>query len=148
MSENHDWRKTLGGIMEKHARASRAERENRQFEEFIASVVTPALNELADELRKHERIVMIRPAPAAISISVRNGETEEIAFTVLRRSAPNAVVAYAEVRLRKGQRFVKIEANIREGEGQAPLEQTTGDDVIECFLKYYGQVLEAGTQDG
>lgn len=142
---DQDWRKTLGGIMEKHARASRAERENRQFEEFIATVVTPALNELADELRKHERIVMIRPAPAAISLSVRNGESEEISFTVLRRSAPNAVVACAEIRLRKGQRFVKIESNIKEG--QAPLEQTSGDDIIGCFLKYYGQVLEAGTQD-
>ncbi len=144
---DQDWRKTLGGIMEKHARASRAERENRQFEEFLASVVTPALNELADELRKHERIVTIRPLPAAVALSVRNGETEEISFTVLRRSAPNAVVAYAEIRLRKGQgqRFVKIESNIREG--QAPLEQTTGEDIIGCFLKYYGQVLEAGTQD-
>ena len=141
-----DWRQELGNILEKRARASRAEQENAQFEAFMRDVVAPALNDLADELRKHDRNVSVRTAPAAMVLSVSNGEFEEISFRVLRRSVPNFVVAYAEIRLRKGQRLVRIETNIKEG--QAPLAETTQDDIISCFLKYYSMVLDTDQQAG
>lgn len=139
-----DWRKELGNILEKRARASRAEQENAQFEVFMRDVVAPALNDLAEELRKHDRNAVVRPAPAAMVLSVSNGEFEEISFRVLRRSAPNFVIAYAEIRIRKGQRLVKLDANIKEG--LVPLDQTTQDDIITCFLKHYGMVLDSDQQ--
>ena len=139
-----DWRQELGSILEKRARASRAEQENAQFEAFMRDVAAPALNDLAVELRKHDRNAIVRTAPAAMVLSVSNGESEEISFRVLRRSVPNFVVAYAEVRLRKGQRLVKMDTNIKEG--QSPLSETTQDDIIACFLKYYAMVLDSNQQ--
>lgn len=139
-----DWRLELGNILEKRARASRAEQENAQFEAFMRDVASPALNDLADELRKHDRNAIVRTAPAAMVLTVSSGETEEISFRVLRRSVPNFVVAYAEVRLRKGQRLVRMDTNIKEG--QSPLAETTQDDIIACFLKYYAMVLDSSQQ--
>ncbi len=139
-----DWRKELGNILEKRARASRAEQENAQFEAFMRDVAAPALNDLAEELRKHDRNATVRTAPAAMVLAVSNGDSEEISFRVLRRSVPNFVVAYAEVRLRKGQRLVRMDTNIKEG--QAPLSETTEDDIIACFLKYYAMVLDSSLQ--
>ena len=139
-----DWRQQLGSILEKRARASRAEQENAQFEAFMREVVSPALNDLAAELRAHDRNAVVRSAPAAMVLSVSNGEFEEISFRVLRRSVPNFVVAYAEVRLRKGQRLVRLDTNIKEG--QVPLAETTQDDIIACFLKYYAMVLDSDQQ--
>lgn len=136
-----DWRAELDGILERRARASRAAQESAQFEKFLHTVVSPALNDLAVELRKHGRTVSIREAPVSMVISVRNAEVEEISFRVLRRSVPDAVIAYAEVRIRKGQRLVSTEANIREG--IVPLEETTSDDVIHSFLRHYAMVLDA-----
>ncbi len=141
-----DWRQELGNILEKRARASRAEQEKAQFEAFMRDIVAPALNDLAEELRKHDRNVNVRTAPAAMVLSVSNGEFEEISFRVLSRSVPNFVVAYAEIRLRKGQRLVRIETNIKEG--QTPLSETTQDDIISCFLKYYSMVLDSDQQAG
>ncbi len=141
-----DWRLELGNILGKRAGASRAEQENAQFEAFMRDIVAPALNDLAEELRKHDRTAAVRTAPAAMVLSVSNGEFEEISFRVLRRSVPNFVVAYAEIRLRKGQRLVRIETNIKEG--QTPLAETTQEDIISCFLKYYSMVLDTDQQAG
>lgn len=111
------------------------------FEKFLKEVVAPAFNDLAAELRKHGRNVSVREAPVSMVISVRSAEMEEISFRVLRRSVPNAVIAYAEVRIRKGQRLVSTESNIREG--IVPLEETTSGDVIGSFLRHYAMVLDS-----
>ena len=136
-----DWKAELSGILERRARASRAAQESAQFEKFLKSVVSPAFNDLAAELRKHGRSVTIREAPVSMVISVRSAEMEEISFRVLRRSVPDAVIAYAEVRIRKGQRLVSTEANIREG--IVPLDETTSEDVINSFLRHYAMVLDS-----
>jgi hypothetical protein len=138
-----DWRKELGGILEGRTRASRAEQENAQFETFLQQVASPALNELADELKRHKRDAQVRTAPAAIQLTVRNGDIEEIAFRVLKRSVPNGIVPYAEVRLRKGLRLVKTEGVLRDTPAVATIEEASRDDVIQCFLKHYRMVLDA-----
>ena len=138
-----DWRKELGGILEGRARASRAEQENAQFDTFLQQVASPALHELADELKRHKRDAQVRTAPAAIQLTVRNGDIEEIAFRVLKRSVPNGIVPYAEVRLRKGLRLVKTESVLRDTPAVATIEEVCRDDVIQCFLKHYRMVLDA-----
>ena len=135
-----DWRKELGSILEKRAQASRAEQENALFETLHRDVVQPALAELAEELRAHGRTATTHATPAAISLSVKNGDCEEISFRVLRRSVPNAIIAYAEIRLRKGLRLVRMDAPIKEGP-TTPLDATTKDDIIACFLKHYGMIF-------
>lgn len=136
-----DWRSELGSILEKNARLSRAERENAEFENFLQKVAIPAMNDLATELRNKGRAAVVRRAPAALGLTVSNGDHEEITFRLLRRSAPDRVIAVAEVKMRKGQRLVGTEAPIKDS--LAPLDETTGDDIIACFLKYYAQVLES-----
>ena len=139
----NDWRKELSGILEGRARASRAEQENALFENFLLQVAAPALNELAEELRRHQRDAQVRTAPAAIQLVVRNNEVEEIAFRVLKRSSPNGLVPYAEVRLRKGLRLVKMESGMRDPPALPTLEEVVKEDVIACFLKHYRMVLDA-----
>ena len=139
----NDWRKELGSILERRSRASRAERENVQFENFLKTVADPAFQELAEELKRHNRDAQIRITPASIQISVRNNEAEEIAFRVLKRSVPTGLVPFAEVRLRKGPRFVKMESLLRDSPEMVPVEATTQDDVISCFLRHYRMVLDA-----
>ena len=138
-----DWRKELGGILEGRARASRAEQENAQFDVFLQQVAAPALNELAEELKHHKRDAQVRSAPAAIQLTVRNNDVEEIAFRVLKRSVPQGLVPFAEVRLRKGLRFVKNESVFRDPPASATLDDITHEDIIQCFLKHYRIVLDA-----
>lgn len=138
-----DWRKELSGILEKRARASRAEKESAQFEKFLQEVAKPALEELAEELKLHNRMSQIRLTPASILLTVRNEDTEEIAFRVLKRSVPTAIVPYAEVRLRKGLRFVKMESTLRDTTEPIAVQNSTKDDVINCFLRHYKMVLDA-----
>lgn len=138
-----DWRKELGGILEGRARASRAEQENAQFDAFLQQVAAPALNDLATELQQHGRDAQVRTLPAAIQLVVRHGEVEEIAFRVLKRSVPNGLVPFAEVRLRKGLRLVKTESVFRDPPALATIEEIQPDDVIRCFLKHYRMVLDA-----
>lgn len=138
-----DWRKELGGILEGRARASRAEQENAQFEGFLQRVATPALRQVADELVQHNRDASVREAPASIMLTVRNGDVEEIAFRVLKRSMPTGLVPYAEVRLRKGLRLVKTESVFRDSPPPYTLDDVTADDVIRCFLRHYRMVMDA-----
>jgi hypothetical protein len=138
-----DWRKELGGILEGRVRASRAEQENAQFEAFLRQVAAPALKELTEELVSHKREAQVREAPAAILLTVRNGDVEEIAFRVLKRPAANGIVPYAEARLRKGVRIVRAEGFLRDAATPYVLEDVTKEDIIRCFLKYYRMVLDA-----
>lgn len=138
-----NWRKELGGIVEGRARASRAEQENAQFEAFLQGVASPALREVADELAQHKRDAQVRAAPASVMLTVRNGEVEEIAFRVLKRSIPNGIIPYAEVRLRKGLRLVKVDGAFRESPPAYGLQEVTTDDVIACFLRHYRMVMDA-----
>ena len=138
-----DWRKELSGILERRTRASRAEQENALFDEFLQNVAGPALNELATELERHGRDAQIRTLPAAMQLVVRYGDVEETAFRILKRSVPNGLVPYAEVRLRKGLRLVKTESVLRDTPTLTLLEEINSGDVINCFLKHYRMVLDS-----
>ncbi len=138
-----DWRKELGGILEGRVRASRAEQENAQFEAFLRQVAAPAFKELTEELARHGREAQVREAPAAILLTVRNGDVEEIALRVLKRPASNGIVPYAEARLRKGGRIVRAEGFLRDPTTQYTLDDVAKEDIIRAFMKYYRMVLDA-----
>ena len=139
-----DWRAELGKIMDGRTKATRAEVENARFAEFLATVVTPVLKELADELGRHDRKVAVRETTISSAMTVSNGDTEEISFRVLARSLPSGIVPYAEIRLRKGQRLVKAESYFK-GAGQAnTIELVKGPDIIACFLSYYRTAIDVG----
>ena len=142
MSTN--WRSELNKIMDGRAKATRAQLETARFADFLSTVVLPALQELATELGQHDRKAMVRETTASATLTVLQGETEEIAFRVLARSLPAGIVPYAEVRLRKGLRLVKAEGHLKKTGPSCTIEQVQGPDVIDCFLSYYRTALDAG----
>lgn len=138
-----DWRNELTGIMGGKARATRAEQENALFEEFLDSTAMPALAEVSDELGgKHGRDAQVRRAPASVTLSVRAGDVEEITFRVMKHFVQSGILPRAEVRLNRGQRFVKYESMFKDDPQTYPIAEVTKDDIILCFLKYYRMVMD------
>jgi hypothetical protein len=129
-------------------RATRAEVENAQFEVFLSKVALPALRSLAEELARHNREATVREAPASAILTVRNGINEEIRFQIMKRYASSGIVPYAEVRLLKGQRYVKYDGNfVPEGQSYT-MDEVTSEKIIACFLEHFRMVLDAGTEFG
>jgi hypothetical protein len=140
-----DWRSELHNIIDNRAKTTRAEVESARFVQFLENVAMPAFQELSAELGKHDRKVTVRQTSISATVSVSSGDTEEISFRILSRSLPSGIVPYAEVRMRKGQRLVKAESNLK---GTAPaagtIEHVVAGDVIASFLSYYRAALESG----
>jgi len=140
-----DWRNELNGILGGKARVTRAEQENAVFEEFLGATAMPALTEVAEELNgKHGRDAQVRHAPASVTLSVRSGDTEEIAFRVMKHFVPNGILPRAEVRINRGQRFVKYECMFKDDPQNYPISDVAKDDIIGCFIKYYKMVMDGG----
>ena len=140
-----DWRNELSGILGGRARATRAEQENAQFEGFLDTVAMPALTEVAEELNaKHGRDAQLRRAPASVTLNVRAGETEEISFRVMKHFVQTGILPRAEVRLNRGQRYMKYESPFKDDPQSYPISAVTKTEIIACFLKYYRLVMEQG----
>jgi len=138
-----DWRNELSGILGGKARSTRAEQENAFFEAFLDTVAMPALSEIAGELsNKHGRDAQVRRAPASVTLSVRSGEVEEITFRVMKNFVQNGILPRAEVRLNRGQRFVKYESMFKDDPQTYPISEVTKEEVIACFIRYYRMVME------
>ncbi len=143
-----DWRNELNGILGGKARATRAEQENALFEAFLDSTAMPALTEIAEELNgKHGRDAQVRRAPASATLGVRNGDVEEITFRVMKHFVQNGILPRAEVRLNRGQHFVKYESMFKDGVQNYPISDVAKDEIIACFIKYYRLVMDAGAAD-
>jgi hypothetical protein len=127
-------------------RATRAEVENAQFEVFLTRTALPALRSIAVELSRHNREATVREAPASAILTVRYGINEEIRFQIMKRYAASGIVPYAEIRLLKGQRFVKYDGNFAP-EGQPyTMDEVTEDKIIACFLEHFRMVLETSAE--
>ena len=143
-----DWRNELNGILVGKARVTRAEQENAVFEAFLDATAMPALAEIAEELNgKHGRDAQVRRAPASATLSVRSGEVEEITFRVMKHFVQSGILPRAEVRLNRGQRFVKYECMFKDDPQNYPIADVTKEEVIGCFLKYYRMVMDNSTPD-
>ena len=141
-----DWRQELGSIIQGRMRSTRAEIENAQFELFLSRVAIPALRQLAEELKKYNREAIVREAPASAALTVRCGINEEIRFQIIKRYASSGIVPYADIRLLKGQRFVKYDGNFAP-EGQSyTMEDVTLDHIITCFLEHFRMVLDTSIE--
>ncbi len=138
-----DWRNELSGIIGGKARVTRAEQENALFEDFLDTVALPALTEVAEELNgKHGRDAQVRRAPASVTFSVRTADVEEISFRVMKHFVQNGILPRAEVRLNRGQRFVKYESMFKDDPQNYPITEVTKEEIIGCFIKYYRMVMD------
>ena len=138
-----DWRNELSGILGGKARVTRAEQENAVFEEFLGATAMPALKEVAEELNgKHGRDAQVRHAPASVTLSVRSGDAEEITFRVMKHFVQTGILPRAEVRINRGQRFLKYECMFKDDPQNYPISAVTKEEVIGCFIKYYKMVMD------
>ncbi|MBQ9431007.1 MAG: hypothetical protein IJU44_05590 [Kiritimatiellae bacterium] len=141
----NDWRSTLNSMIKSRVGVTRAEQENAAFEQFLDAVALPALNELAEELiTNHQRNAQVRRAPASVTLQVRDGEEEEITFRVMKHFAPNGILPRAEVRMIKGNRYVKYSSMFKPDPQNYNAMEVTQEEIIYCFLKYYGMVMNGG----
>ncbi len=134
-----DWRVELNGLLGTRTRTTRAEKEDAIFQSFLSQTVLPAFTQIGEELAKYGRESIVREAPAAAMLTVRNGDEEEISFRVLRRSLPTSVVPYAEIRARerRGLRIMKSEAVFRDSSGPYSLDDVAAEDIIRVFMRCY-----------
>lgn len=135
-----DWKKELENIFLSDSLASRAERENAQFAKFLREVVTPALNEIAGEMRRLGRTASVREAPASTILTVyRNGgNVEEICYSVTRRFVNDGILPLAHVRVvRTNARTTTHEEPFRREDTAYTLEDVTAADIIQSFLMFY-----------
>ncbi len=134
-----DWKKELEGIFFADSQASRAERENARFARFLREIVTPALQAIGDEMRRLGRTVSVREAPASTIITVyRDGNIEEICYSVIRQFISDGIVPRAKVRVvRTNARTTTHDEPLRSDGEPYSLEEVTQQDVIRSFLSFY-----------
>jgi len=138
-----DWKKELSGIISSKSRASRAQQENAVFEAFLDEVAIPALKKIAAELNEnHERDTQVRRAPASATLNVRHEDNDEIIFQVMKHFVQSGILPRAEVRLSRGQKLIKYAGMFKDDPQSYPVSDITGDDVIQCFLKYYRLTMD------
>ena len=143
----NDWRSELNGMMGARACVTRAEQENAAFEHFLDTVAKPALEEVAEELvRNHGRDAQVRRAPASVSLQVRYGDEEEITFRVLKHYVQSGILPHADVRLNRAAHYLKYESMFKPDPQTYPISDVTGEEIIRCFLKYYGMVMCGGNR--
>lgn len=123
---------------------TRAEQEEAEFMAFIEHVVRPAFSRIGQQLADKGRTISTQETRAACGITVRNGSTEEMSFRVMRQSLPTSVVPTIEVKMheRHGLRIQKKSGPLRNASDQIPpLSETTPDDLVRAFGKYYAEAL-------
>jgi hypothetical protein len=135
-----NWKKELEDIFLSDSLASRAERENARFSQFLREVVTPALNEVAGEMRRLGRTASVREAPASTILTVyrNNGAVEEICYSVTRRFINDGILPEAHARVvRTNARATTHEEPFRPEGTQYTIDDVTSEDIIRSFLTFY-----------
>lgn len=134
------WKQELEDIFLSDSQASRAERENARFAKFLREVVTPALSEVAGEMRRLGRTASVREAPASTILTVyrNNGSVEEICYSVTRRFVNDGILPLAHVRVvRTNARTTTHEEPFRPEGTQYTIDDVTVEDIIRSFLTFY-----------
>lgn len=135
-----DWRAELGNFLIDRNRKSRAEKDAARFRAFMDNTALPALQEVANELKKYGRVASVRQTEAAAVLSVAmEGETE-MTFYVLYRTQTDATLlpcAEAHYRNRSGQATAKANVLFRDLSTPYTLEDISKEEIIQGFLEAY-----------
>lgn len=135
-----DWKQELENIFLSDSQSSRAERENARFVKFLREVATPALNEVADEMRRLGRMATVREAPASTILTVYrdNGSVEEICYSVTRQYVSDGILPRASARVvRMNSRTTTHDEPFRPEGVHYTIDDVTQADVIRTFLNFY-----------
>ncbi len=134
-----DWKLELENIFLSDSQASRAERENARFAKFLREVATPALSEIAEEMRRLGRTASVREAPASTILTIyRNANVEEICYSVTRQFVNDGILPRANVRVvRTNSRSTTHDEPLRPVTEHYTIDDVTKEDVIRSFLAFY-----------
>ena len=135
-----DWKQELESIFLSDSQSSRAERENARFVRFLGDVATPALTEIAEEMRRLGRTANVREAPASTILTIYrdNGSVEEICYSVTRQYISNGILPMAKVRVvRMNSRTTTHDEPFRPEGVPYTIDDVTKEDVIRSFLTFY-----------
>jgi len=133
-----EWRQQLDSFFEKKVQLT-PDKEITDFSRFIAEVVMPAFEEVAPELEKHGRSVLIRNSVSSAAMIITFSGEEEMTYRVQGRRYPNKVLPYAEVRCRerRGLRYLTVESMFRSDSATYKLADISKDEIIQSFLENY-----------
>ncbi len=134
-----DWKQELENIFLSDSQASRAERENARFVRFLREVATPALNEIAEEMRRLGRVASVREAPASTILTIyREGNVEELCYSVTRQYVNDGILPRANARVvRMNARTTTHDEPFRPENVRHTIDDVTKEDVIRSFLTFY-----------
>lgn len=140
-----DWRNSLNSFF-KESEQGDQETQKTPFERFISDVAVPAFEELRKELEQHGRRVTIRESSSSAVVTVTNGGTEEITYSLQERSFPDRMLPIAKVRMRErgGLKLVTVDAMLRSGAPDYTTEDITQEEVINSILHHYMSRVKLG----
>ena len=139
-----DWRDQLGSILNEAA-AHKVETKTTEYARFMSDVVLPAFAEIAGELEKYGRQVMIRSSETAATMIVNSNEgDEEMMYRLQGRTFPHGELPYAEIRFRerKGLKLITVESMLRSGAPDYALTDVKGEEIISNFLDHYRRLVK------
>ena len=93
-----DWRNSLNSFFEESDQGDQ-EIQKTPFQRFISDIAVPAFEELRKELEQHGRRVTIRESSSSAVVTVFDGGTEEIMYSLQERSFPDRMLPIAKVRM-------------------------------------------------
>ncbi len=133
-----DWKQELENIFLSDSQASRAERENARFVRFLREVATPALNEIAEEMRRLGRVASVREAPASTILTIyREGNVEELCYSVTRQYVNDGILPRANARVvRMNARTTTHDEPFRPENVRHTIDDVTKEVVIRSFLTF------------
>ncbi len=135
-----DWKQELENIFLSDSQSSRAERENARFVKFLREVATPALNEIAEEMRRLGRTANVREAPASTILTIyrEDASVEEICYSVTRQYVSDGILPRANARVvRMNSRTTTHDEPFRPEGVHYTIDDVTQADVIRSFLTFY-----------
>jgi choline/glycine/proline betaine transport protein len=140
----NDWKKNLGAFFEQAGKAGQREPRD-ELETFVAKTVIPAFEEVAAEMRKHQRQATLRGSGTSAALIIQRGGEEEMTYRVQGRMFPNGILPFAEIRFRerKGLKFITVESMFRSGAQDYRLADVTKDEIIRDFVQNYTMRVRA-----
>ena len=140
-----DWKKILASFFEKQKkekgkREKKRSQEKLRVEEFYATIVNPAFEELKSELKKHGRIVEVyteRRDFASIIVQFESEEELDYSIVVMLYPGlafPRPVIHYTEW---ASSRRLRAQGFLRKGIQDYDISDITKEEIIEHFLNEY-----------
>ena len=145
-----DWKKILASFFEKQdvekgEKQERRSQEKLRVEEFYATIVNPAFEELKSELKKHGREVNVytqRTDYASIIVQFEGAEELDYSIEVMLYPGlafPRPVVHFTEW---ASSRRLRVEGLLRKGVQNYDISDITKEEIIEHFLDEYKNYIE------